>query len=537
MGHKVTVEKIDWDGIADELESIEKHKTWSSTLKRFHIVGGVLAIAFLFLGTSIGIMISADTPSGFPTVIEPGSLVSEADYVIFADGSNYYAKNGTTGAIAYFGTNALTLFNSVIGQLPHGGMIFAHEGVYTFASPGLVITTSSITINGESKNIPFGNIPPHPVVPYDQPYGTRLTGNVKVEADDCELNNLAIIGKLYYSSTVDFSNVATFCNANNIYVYGGMEINGLLGATASQVPYNIAITNSYISGISPTNALNMTSATASISHVFFTNSVLVQYSAGSLIWVSGYVSDVAFTNTVLDTSSGTTILNLTGGGDEWAYHFNGCNIEINGVATQVLVNIGSAAQNSLIGVSWMDCWISHANLFRYIVRDAIITNGFASHNVIFTRLHYDYSILRFYGGDVNPQVNVQFVDCLFYQTMTIEQVHGEYVGAFINCRGINPYGLMATPFSGVNDDWKVISIGSSYTGSATPPASKNITIRDTAVLISASGGSGLSITIYDRSGNAVVSAAASLTGYYVPIGFKINFGAFSGEPTITVVGV
>jgi len=475
-------------------------------------------------------MISATTPTT-PTVIEPGSMVGSANYVIFKDGVNYYGKNGTTGAISYSGTNAVTVFNSVIGQLPHGGTIFAHEGNYTLPTP-LTITTPGITISGPSANMPNSATPP-----YNSPYGAKFYGNVNVQARDTDLRDLCIVGTLNYSSSGISGTVADFCSAYRIYVYGSIMIVGLTGADASHVPYNVAFSECYLWGVSPNNALTMTSVSAAIEHVFFTDSVLYQAGTGSLIWAHGYTGDIAFTNCVLDTNSGTTILNLTGGGEEWAYRFIGCNIEINGAATQVLLYIGAGTQSNIIGVSWSDCWISHANLFRYIVRDAIITNGFASHNVIFTRLHYDYSILRFYGGDVNPQVNVQFVDCLFYQTMTIEQVHGEYVGAFINCRGINPYGLMATPFSGVNDDWKVISIGSSYTGSATPPASKNITIRDTAVLISASGGSGLSITIYDRSGNAVVSAAASLTGYYVPIGFKINFGAFSGGPTITVVGV
>lgn len=152
MGHKVTVAKIDWDGLADELESIEKPQT-SSSKRKLYVIGGALAIAFLFIGASFGIMISATTPSGFPTVIEPGSMTGQASYVIFRDSSTYFAKNGSTGKIDYSSSNITAVLQDTIDYLimqNSGGTISFAVGDYVFTS-GVVITQSGIEISGPTE--------------------------------------------------------------------------------------------------------------------------------------------------------------------------------------------------------------------------------------------------------------------------------------------------------------------------------------------------------------------------------------------------
>lgn len=65
-----------------------------------------------FVGS--GALTYAATASlSFATTIEGGSLVESASYVVFKDGSTYFAKNGTTGAIDYSGTNASEIINNV----------------------------------------------------------------------------------------------------------------------------------------------------------------------------------------------------------------------------------------------------------------------------------------------------------------------------------------------------------------------------------------------------------------------------------------
>jgi len=514
-------------------ERIEKPQASSSKPRKVYVLG-VAFVAVLLLGASFGIMISATTPN-IPTVIEPGSMIGSANYVIFEDGVNYYGRNGMTGAIAYSGTNALTVFNSVIGQLPHGGTIFTYEGSYTFSTP-LTISTAHITITGQSKSMPFGTVPTGPKEEQMiSPNGTRFIGDVKIEAGSCVLNSLAIIGKLTYTSAADFSSVASFCDANSIYVLGGVDIIGLAGATESQVPYCMAFTNSFFIGLTPKNALNMTSPDVFMEHIYFTNTELFQFGVGSVVWCDSLVSDVTFLNCIFDTSSAYAVLNLSSSVvTKLAWKLIGCEIELNAGANQVFLMVGAGA-TSHVQVFISDSHFSGTNP-KYLVKDTLGTNFGANCMIVFTRVYFQDPHVHIFGAGLG---NVMFVDCYFQSGTIVEQLSASSSSSalFINCWNLNPYGLIATPFSGVNDDWKTISIASGYAGSATPPASKNIMVYDTAVQVSASGGTGLSIYVYDRAGNAVLSGATSLTAYYIPPGFKINFGAFSGGPTFIVVGV
>ena len=46
-------------------------------------------------------------------------------------------------------------------------------------------------------------------------------------------------------------------------------------------------------------------------------------------------------------------------------------------------------------------------------------------------------------------------------------------------------------------------------------------------MITSTAGTGVSITLKDGSGNTVASALTTLTAQTLPVGFRINFGAFS----------
>ena len=70
--------------------------------------------------------------------------------------------------------------------------------------------------------------------------------------------------------------------------------------------------------------------------------------------------------------------------------------------------------------------------------------------------------------------------------------------------------------------------------SATVVASTDYVIQTTDVLITSTGGTAVSITIKDNLGNTIQSGLTTLTAYQVVQGYKVNFGAFSGAPTVTV---
>jgi len=112
MGHKVSVKKIDWDGIADELESIEKPQ--NSKPKRLYTIGAAF-VAILLLFTSINIMISATTPSSAPPT------------VINWDELQAYKING----IRYANPLDSDSIQDALDDMTNGGLLIIPKGDYT----------------------------------------------------------------------------------------------------------------------------------------------------------------------------------------------------------------------------------------------------------------------------------------------------------------------------------------------------------------------------------------------------------------------
>jgi len=96
--------------------------------------------------------------------------------------------------------------------------------------------------------------------------------------------------------------------------------------------------------------------------------------------------------------------------------------------------------------------------------------------------------------------------------------------------GWNPWGLISNPFNNTNDT------AGTNGGSASPNASTDYVAQGPNLVINSTGGTGVSITIKDNKGNAVLSGLSSLAGQRIPYGWKINFGAFSVAPTVSVYG-
>jgi len=82
--------------------------------------------------------------------IQNGTLKAESSFLIWRDGSTYYAKNGSTGAIQYFGTNATTVINNAISSLPTGGLVFLRDATYNIDDTINVVEKLNINIIGES---------------------------------------------------------------------------------------------------------------------------------------------------------------------------------------------------------------------------------------------------------------------------------------------------------------------------------------------------------------------------------------------------
>lgn len=90
-------------------------------------------------------------------------------------------------------------------------------------------------------------------------------------------------------------------------------------------------------------------------------------------------------------------------------------------------------------------------------------------------------------------------------------------------------GKITTPFDYTTD---VISQDDDADQS-NPEASTDYVAEGFDMVITSTGGTGVSITIKDPNGNTVVSGLTTLNGYYLPRKYKINFGGFSVTPTVT----
>ncbi len=96
-------------------------------------------------GALLSPLLSKAAPS---TIIEAGSNVDTASYVIFQDSGTIYAKNGTTGKIDFQGSDASTVIQSAIDALTRGGKIFIRNGTYSISTT--LTLASYIIMEGES---------------------------------------------------------------------------------------------------------------------------------------------------------------------------------------------------------------------------------------------------------------------------------------------------------------------------------------------------------------------------------------------------
>jgi hypothetical protein len=115
--HKIAV-PVQTDSI-----EVSRHEIRSANKVRKMYQFMAVIIATAFISSGVTLTIAADGPTGFGTVIEPGSMVEDANYIIFKDNSNYYAKNGASGVIAFSGTNATSIIQSAINDsMPYGSV-------------------------------------------------------------------------------------------------------------------------------------------------------------------------------------------------------------------------------------------------------------------------------------------------------------------------------------------------------------------------------------------------------------------------------
>jgi hypothetical protein len=78
---------------------------------------------------------------------EPEVAKQGYSYIVFTDGANYYARNGSTGQVDFSGTDASTVIQNAINALGNGGKILIKAGTYSIVTP--LALKSNTVISGE----------------------------------------------------------------------------------------------------------------------------------------------------------------------------------------------------------------------------------------------------------------------------------------------------------------------------------------------------------------------------------------------------
>ena len=107
-----------------------------------------------------------------------------------------------------------------------------------------------------------------------------------------------------------------------------------------------------------------------------------------------------------------------------------------------------------------------------------------------------------------------------------------------NNPGLNPFGLLATPFTTTVPSGDSPWMGpGAPSGTAAPVASTSYRAEVCDQIVTSTGGTSVSITVKDAAGNTLLSGASTLTNYYLAAGWSIDFGAFTAAPTVQVIGL
>lgn len=224
-----------------------------------------MAVLLVALAITLGWEVYA-IPSNTNTVVEPGSLTSQCDYLIYFDGTNYFRENCSTHANEASGTSSSTIIQNALtalaashlsGSTPLGGSIVLvgtitlDAGITIRIWPGLHFSAHVLSNNNSSftsgSMITYGNdyvaigsvIIDGPNIDIDQMNGphissplyssTGLTAFHAYQMDGGHINIGTIRGFTRYGFWADggdgASNFDSF--ADNIVTIGELTSNGV----------------------------------------------------------------------------------------------------------------------------------------------------------------------------------------------------------------------------------------------------------------------------------------------------------------------
>jgi hypothetical protein len=118
---------------------------------------------------------------------------------------------------------------------------------------------------------------------------------------------------------------------------------------------------------------------------------------------------------------------------------------------------------------------------------------------------------------------------------------GDFEGEtrFFNNSGGGPgVSKLATPFKTAAPAEVGMSLHGGATYTASPSASTTYTVVGTNISMTATGGTAVSMTVEDDAGTNLITTVSTssnpVRGLFLRRGWRVNFGAFTGAPTVTV---
>lgn len=462
------------------------------------VVLGVSVLAY-----SYGANSSAYTSASTVAVYNKNSGLAPYTYMIFSDGTNTYARNGTSGAITYSGSDAATVINSALSDINTLG-------------------GGSIYVKGYGPSQPY-NIKSALIIPD--------SGHLKFVGDGPEYTVLQV------PSGFD----------NNVFEFKGTKVQNSFFNEFRDIEL---IGNKGTGGVNNSGFfINGTGGFALTDSVWF-NVFLRDFAKDDVYLGSGNAWNNQFTSVTFEHAGRAGLYRDGGLGTP----------DLRVMDSKFLYNDGYGVYDTGTFGTYIGNWFYRNNQYAMWTTDTFSKNviegnrfqnsGYGSNNA-YDDLHMfqsDYNVVTgnfFYGSDnaVNFVRYGIYVDS--FATLNLisnnEFGNGNFGTAKVGLgtstqssilqgnANWNPYGSVASPFLTTQNI--IIPLGGN---AAAPAASTDYIVRTTPIIMNSTGGTGVSITIKDASGTTVTSGATTLNYAYIPVGYKVNFGAFSVAPTVKI---
>jgi hypothetical protein len=201
------------------------------------------------------------------------------------------------------------------------------------------------------------------------------------------------------------------------------------------------------------------------------------------------------------------------------------------IANNMIENVGSGASNTYDGITFnISGPYSNVKISGNQITDTRGTH-LMRHGIRFQHNGQDMSNVWVHDNQIYGELG---------NTITLWTGNGRFTkeARFFNNSGFNSQGKITNPFNNTHNEVGIPKASTSqFTYAAAPSASTTYTVVMSPVSITSTGGSGVQIVVEEPGGNNMVTDASSLSGLYLPVGWRITWGAFSSAPTVHVVGL